>query len=73
VDVGGAEILKAGRIKAASAEDYLKQFPGVAVDVLGKKRAELLISGKYTLNDMIDKTVLSSGNVRLKTLKTLTK
>ena len=73
VDVGGAEIEASGQTTAKTSEAYLRQFPDVAIDVLGKKRADLLLSGKLTLNDMLDQTVLRLGTVRYKTLKQLGK
>jgi SPP1 gp7 family putative phage head morphogenesis protein len=49
----GKEIIMAGRFKG-SGEQWLKAYPDVARDVLGPKRAEMVLSGKVKLRELLD-------------------
>jgi hypothetical protein len=71
VGTGGGKILEAGQTTAKTAEGWIKEHPEVADQILGKNRAELLLSGKMNLNDMLDQAALRQGTVRMMPLKVL--
>jgi hypothetical protein len=68
VDVGGAEILEAGRFKG-TFEQWLKKYPEAALDILGPKRYTLWKFGEIKLSDMVEVTGGKAKILPIKQLK----